>query len=147
MIAGRRTHMPVRVDTAVRDALQGAMDDRCPGCGGHLAGHSVKQIGITVARRETSDRVRAVIESFNSQAWEDVATYQEFEGAYNAIEVYAVRCPAGKNAAILLRNPAELFDSTSVLSSQVVADDSWARLTNVAGKSDWLEYAFTRAEV
>ena len=91
----------------------------------------------TIATPETSQRVREFIDSFRSQSWDKVMQFQEFDGDCNAVEVFAISCPQGKHSVMLVRNPAEFYDSDAVLESHVVAGRSWLALSQATIGKEW----------
>jgi len=124
-------------ESATLQMLRRALSSECPGCDQDLSRHSIVLLGLTIAMTETTQRVQEFIEAYRSHSWEKVTQFQDFDGSCNAAEVFAIRCPHGKNSAILVRNPVELYDSDQVLESSVVAERSWLALNDTIIEKEW----------
>ena len=124
-------------ERATLQMLRRALSAECPGCHQDLSRHSIVLLGLTIASPETTQRVQEFIEAYRSHSWERVTQFQDFDGSCNAVEVFAISCPHGKNSAILVRDPVELYDSDQVLESSVVAERSWLALNNTIIEKEW----------
>jgi hypothetical protein len=127
-------------ETATLQFLRRALGGKCPGCAQDLSQHSIVLLGLTIATPETTQRVQEFIEAYRSHSWEKVTQFEDFDGSCNAVEVCAIRCPHGKNSAILVLNPVELFESHQVLESSVVAERSWLALNDTVVEKEWAAF-------
>jgi hypothetical protein len=94
----------------------------CPACGKeHLErgdGHQYALLATEIAR-EPSGELSRFFQLYLEHEWSDLNRIQRFEGSSNAAEVFALRCTGGVTM-LVVRSPAELYDSDSLLNATVL---------------------------
>ena len=97
----------------------------CPACGKeeieHGDGHRYAQFASEIAREESQD-LRLFFELYKSRIWANLSQIHRFEGAFNAVLLYAVQCNGGMTV-LAVRSPVELYEDDSLLDA-VVLDKS-----------------------
>ena len=135
----RLTHM-FRRKTEVEDATAAElrrMLKECPACGGDLAGHQYANFAITIATDENHPRLVEFFEALKGHRWREAKGFQEFEGRYNAAEAIALRCVSGSLIMLLIRNPEELWESSSVLDYEVLSPEGGKELDARIEPDEW----------
>jgi len=100
-------------EEAQAEAIFRALSGICPMCGEALRGHSYQLFAITVADESTEILVE-FIQSARGHSWETLSHFQTFDPMKNALEAFALGCPDTILALLLVRDPFELYDTSSV---------------------------------
>jgi hypothetical protein len=95
----------------------------CPACEGDLARHEYAKFAITIATDERSARLIEFFEALKGHRWREAKEFQEFDGRYNAAEAMALRCGSGSLVMLTIRNPEELWESSSILDYEVLSPE------------------------
>jgi len=113
------------------------MLELCPACQRGLENHRYTLFGMTVASRENEERLGEFSNALKTHDWSKAKEFSEFDGGYNALEAYALKCVSGSFVLLVVRDPFELFDSSSILHSEVLNQESGADLETVLGADNW----------
>jgi hypothetical protein len=108
-----------------------------PGCEGDLARHEYSTFARTVATDEHSARLIELFEALKEHRWQKAKGFQEFEGRYNAAEAMALRCVSGLLVVLILRNPEELYESSSILAYEVLNPEDSKELNTQIEPDSW----------
>jgi hypothetical protein len=122
---------------AVRAAELRRMLRACPACGGDLAGHRHASFAITISTDENRNRLVAFFEALKEHRWREAKGFQEFEGRYDATEVIALRCVSGSLTMLLIRNPEELWESSSILDYEILSPQVGKELDAQIEPDNW----------
>lgn len=116
---------------ATADLLSQAMRGECPRCKSDLHSHAFQIFAITVASLEKKEVVSDFIRKARNHDWESLSKFSDFDPMKNALEACALRCEDNRLSLLLVRNPFELFDDSSV--------EDWEALDENES-SKWLGY-------
>jgi hypothetical protein len=109
----------------------------CPACDGDLAGHKYANFAITIATEENHTRLVAFFEAFKGHRWREAKRFQEFDGRHNAAEAVALRCSSGSLTLLLIRNPKELWEFSSILDYEVISPEVRKELDGQIEPDGW----------
>jgi hypothetical protein len=133
----RLTSMPVKEVSNAEAATLRRMLKLCPACQRGLEDHRYTLLGMTVASRENEQRLGEFSNALKTQDWSKAKEFSEFDGGYNALEAYALKGVSGSFVFLVVRDPFELFESSSILHSEVLNRESGADLERVLGGENW----------
>lgn len=111
--------------------------DECPACSGSFVAHDVTTFAMTVAREETSQRTNDFLQALQDHRWHDAKTFQEFDGAYNAAVAKVLRCAGGSLVLLIVRDPRELYESSSLLACEVLSSEVAGALNSEIAPEQW----------
>ena len=111
--------------------------DECPACSGSFVAHDVATFAMTVARNETSQRTKDFLKALQDHRWRDAKSFQQFDGAYNAAVARVLRCAVGSLVLLIVRDPEELYESSSLLVCEVLSTEMAAALNSEIAPEQW----------
>ena len=111
--------------------------DKCPACSGGFAAHNVATFAMTVAREETSQRTNDFLQALQDQRWRDAKSFHEFDGAHNAAVAKVLRCTSGSLVLLIVRDPVELYESSSLLACEVLSSEVADALNSEIASEQW----------
>ena len=112
-----------------------AVIGRCPVCSADLEGHSVALIA-TVIINDNQQAVTEFFKALQEHRWEDLRQFQQWEGASDNAEAYAIQCPQGL-AWFVIRSPFELYESDTFLTQEVLDSDDSKNLRSWVPEGLW----------
>jgi hypothetical protein len=101
-------------DSATASELRRALGDICEYCGANLSGHRFAKFASAIG---TPDEIppEHPLSGFGCRRWREVYGSQEFEGAKDAVIVYALACPNCQSPngkildMVLIHDPCEMY--------------------------------------
>ena len=113
------------------------MLELCPACQKGFENHRCILFGMTVASKENEEGLGEFSNAPKTHDWSKAKEFSEFDGGYNALEAYALKCVSGSFVLLVVRDPFELFESSSILHAEVLNQESGADLETVLGADNW----------
>jgi hypothetical protein len=117
--------------------LRRMLGDCCPACQRALNKHAYALIGRTVASRDNTQRLNEFFDGLKSHDWQKVKEFREFDGGFNTAEAYALKCISGSMVLLGVRDPVELFESSSVVHIEILTEKSASDLDLSIERSKW----------
>ena len=75
----------------------------CPICQSGFADHQYSQFAMTINAEENAESYYAFLKAADNREWQELCSFQEFQGDRDAIIATALRCP-GKGLAFILED-------------------------------------------
>jgi len=117
--------------------LRRLLGGHCIMCAGDLAGHQYTMFASAVLGGPDPAPAEPFFRALEEQRWQDAAAFQEWEGARDNAEAFAIRCPAGGSAVLVMHDPYELDHGATALSYKVLTPESGRALAEVAEGRRW----------
>ena len=110
---------------------------RCPICSDAFADHHYALFAITIISEDDKERLTEFFSALKEHRWQDALRFQEFDSLRDAAEAFAVRCSNDQIACVVLRSPAELYDSGRVVYCELLNDGDTRDLEVLIKQSKW----------
>jgi hypothetical protein len=117
--------------------LRRMLGNRCPACSSTLDKHRYALIGRTVASTENSTRLKEFFDRLTNYDWQKVKEFRDFDGASDMAETHALKCVTGAMVLINVRDPVELFESSSILNVELLGEERARDLEQVIEPQKW----------
>src|SRR5579871_4555630 len=104
----------------VTGSLLAGLLSPCPRCGLSIDGHAYHLIAGTVLEPQRAGGLDALLAAVRNHDWKALRAFQNWEGAQNNAEVYAVRCSNASINVNVIFAPFALEDPYLLLHHQAV---------------------------
>ena len=117
--------------------LRRMLGNRCPACARTLDKHRYVLIGRTVVSSENGQRLNEFFDCLTNYNWQKAKEFRDFDGEFDAAEAHALKCVTGSIVLLHLKNPAELFESTSILNVELLSEEQAHDLAKAIESWKW----------
>jgi hypothetical protein len=111
-----------RLDDPLAVAVVEAIRGSCPVCGKIDANHSYAPVAAIVLD-DAPDRVQAFFRGLDTEDWNSLRDFRQFDVDHDTAEAYAIGCPAGR-AVVVLRMPHEFWESPALVACATLKKSS-----------------------
>jgi hypothetical protein len=132
----RRSERQLRAE--VRASLAKVLG-RCGHCGLPLFGHEY----ALVAAEVINDNVESLTRLFGAvekHDWMTLRASQRWEGRFDNLEVYAIRCAGSRLSVAVRKAPVELFELDTLACREVLDADDGATLLEAFPNIEWSQF-------
>jgi hypothetical protein len=109
----------------------------CPACEADLNDHSYALFATTVASDERKQELLEFFQALKAHDWRRAQKFEDFDPLLNAAEAFALKCVSGTLVLLMVRNPFELFDASSLMYSEVLDGESGKELNAFIEAGAW----------
>lgn len=96
----------------------------CPVCEQHFEGHQYKRLASNPLNKDKKERYLAMMKAVNSHAWEELNSFQDWEGTSANAEVYLFRCPDIRYNLAVIYTPYALEDIVWLIRHEQIQSES-----------------------
>jgi hypothetical protein len=117
------------------------LNKKCPGCGNQLEDHLYALVASKIFSEKEDNNLDYFLELLESQKWEEITKYKEFDPIQDVVEVFFIKCVEGKKVImLLLMDPFELYDAVKLLKTKVFNDLAFLQNNKTFSNLEWVGF-------
>ena len=109
----------------------------CPACHCPIVGHAYALAASEVLSEDRRDGIASLLDSILKEQWDVVARAGDWESHSPNVEVFAIRCPDGRMAVVVLRASEELWEPDRLIHEAPVSAAHSSELVAALSGKTW----------
>jgi hypothetical protein len=111
----------------------------CGHCGSPLSGHEYALVAAEVIN-DNAESVTRLFGAVKKHDWLTLRSFQRWEGRFDNLEVYAIRCLRNRLSVAVLKAPFEFFEPDTLFCREVLDADQAVALRGAFPTIEWFQF-------